>query len=273
MHHFHIWYVFIDIWRITSSVLLLLLCGQGLHMFIRLDFVQIPDFFRADPVIRISGTIPNCVHLFTLARTSVVTAASVIHIDSKRKIPDQGCDDPRCAQVFHRMCLCEVVSITLFILSNLFYISLIPFHRNCYLKGSVRYIDSGRPGEGLDPRFARYVGRLQHSQSFQFFSIAWRLHMGSLGLFFPGCAPSSQIEISGSSLVEAHLQHRLSNLGVPQGRVVSLDHSCLFFTQRTYNTLAEGSNLGVHCYADDGQLYLYDRARHYRAWYPKSCHA
>ena len=26
-------------------------------------------------------------------------------------------------------------------------VSCSPFHRNCYLKGSVRYIDSGRPGE------------------------------------------------------------------------------------------------------------------------------
>ena len=74
-------------------------------------------------------------------------------------------------------------------------------------------------GEGIDPR---HVGcRPPSTQSIiRFFSIAWRLRMGSLGLFFPGCAPSSQIEISGSSLVEAHLQHRLSNLGLPQGSVL-----------------------------------------------------
>ena len=60
-------------------------------------------------------------------------------------------------------------------------VSCSPFHRNCYLKGSVRYIDSGRPGEGLDPRLARYVGCLRQSRSFPFFSIAWRLRMDSLG--------------------------------------------------------------------------------------------
>ena len=59
--------------------------------------------------------------------------------------------------------------------------------------------------------------------------------MDFLGLFSPGCAPSSQIEINGSSLVEAHLQHRSSNLGCLRG--VSSDHSCLFSTRRTYITL------------------------------------
>ena len=44
-----------------------------------------------------------------------------------------------------------------------------------------------------------------------------------------------KIEISGLFLVEAHLQHRSSNLGCLKG--VSSDHSCLFSTQRTYNTL------------------------------------
>ena len=50
--------------------------------------------------------------------------------------------------------------------------------------------------------------------------------MGSLGLFLPGCAPSSQIEISESSLVETHLQHRLSNLGCLRG--VSSDQARIY---------------------------------------------
>ena len=84
--------------------------------------------------------------------------------------------------------------------------------------------------------------------------------MDSLGLFFPGCAPFSQIEISGSFLVAAHLQHRSSNLRFLSG--VSILGPLLFvlYTEDIQH-IAEGFNLGVHCYADDGQLYFYDRVQ------------
>ena len=73
--------------------------------------------------------------------------------------------------------------------------------------------------------------------------------MDSPGLFFPGCArPSSLIDqrvvfggiLSATSFV---------NFGVPQDSVLHIQH------------IAEDFSLGVYCYADDGQLYFYDRVQ------------
>ena len=137
------------------------------------------------------------------------------------------------------------------------WIPLWSLNRNCAPEGPVRHPNSSRFGKSFDPWPTWHVGRIRQGRScdpVQTIVIClWILWDGSfLGVLVLD-RQRTACRLQWTVFVNVDRE-----FGVPQGSVLGPLFFLLYTADIQY--IAEEFSLGVHCYADDGQLYFYEKA-------------